>query len=127
MMAKGGSMSYKMATVLKIAGACRFNVVISGGTGSGKTTMLNAMSKMIDPGERVITIEDAAELRLQQPHVLTLETRPANRAGNGDITIRALVIIALRQRPDPTIPGVTRRPDDFDLLAAIHTGHETPK
>ncbi|MEY4889427.1 MAG: hypothetical protein RIQ75_557, partial [Pseudomonadota bacterium] len=77
MMAKGGSMSEKMATALKIAGACRFNIVISGGTGSGKTTMLNALSKMIDPGERVLTIEDAAELRLQQPHWLPLETRPA--------------------------------------------------
>ena len=76
MMAKGGSMSDRMSTALKIAGACRFNIVISGGTGSGKTTMLNALSKMIDPGERVLTIEDAAELRLQQPHWLPLETRP---------------------------------------------------
>ena len=75
-----------MATALKIAGACRFNVVISGGTGSGKTTMLNALSKMIDPGERVLTIEDAAELRLQQPHWLPLETRPANLEGQGEIT-----------------------------------------
>src|SRR6476661_5625446 len=88
-MMKGfGSMSEKMATVLKIAGASRMNVVISGGTGSGKTTMLNALSKMIDPGERVITIEDAAELRLQQPHWLPLETRPANLEGQGAITIR---------------------------------------
>src|SRR3546814_207520 len=89
MMAKGGSMSEKMATALKIAGACRFNVVISGGTGSGKTTMLNALSKMIDPGERVITIEDAAELRLQQPHWLPLETRPANLEGPGGNPTRA--------------------------------------
>src|SRR3546814_140997 len=124
MMAKGGSMSDKMATVLKIAGACRFNVVISGGTGSGKTTMLNAMSKMIDPGERVITIEDAAELRLQQPHVLTLETRPANLEGNGAITIRDLVINALRMRPDRIILGEIRGPECFDMLAAMNTGHD---
>ncbi|MEL6875865.1 MAG: ATPase, T2SS/T4P/T4SS family, partial [Pseudomonadota bacterium] len=87
-MMKGfGSMSDNMCTALKIAGACRFNVVISGGTGSGKTTMLNALSKMIDPGERVLTIEDAAELRLQQPHWLPLETRPPNLEGQGAITI----------------------------------------
>jgi uncharacterized protein (DUF2267 family) len=99
MMRGFGSMSEKMATVLKIAGATRMNVIISGGTGSGKTTMLNALSKMIDPGERVITIEDAAELRLQQPHWLPLETRPANLEGQGAITIRDLVINALRMRP----------------------------
>src|SRR4029453_693731 len=96
MMTGFGSMSEKMATCLKIAGASRMNVVISGGTGSGKTTMLNALSKMIDPGERVITIEDAAELRLQQPHWLPLETRPPNLEGQGAITIRDLVINALR-------------------------------
>ena len=124
MMAKGGSMSEKMATALKIAGACRFNVIISGGTGSGKTTMLNAMSKMIDPGERVITIEDAAELRLQQPHVLTLETRPANLEGQGAITIRDLVINALRMRPDRIILGEIRGAECFDMLAAMNTGHD---
>ena len=124
MMAKGGSMSEKMATALKIAGACRFNIVISGGTGSGKTTMLNALSKMIDPGERVITIEDAAELRLQQPHVLTLETRPANLEGQGAITIRDLVINALRMRPDRIILGEIRGSECFDMLAAMNTGHD---
>jgi pilus assembly protein CpaF len=124
MMAKGGSMSEKMATALKIAGACRFNIVISGGTGSGKTTMLNALSKMIDPGERVITIEDAAELQLQQPHVLTLETRPANLEGKGAITIRDLVINALRMRPDRIILGEIRGPECFDMLAAMNTGHD---
>ena len=124
MMQKGDSMSEKMATALKIAGACRFNVVISGGTGSGKTTMLNAMSKMIDPGERVITIEDAAELQLQQPHVLTLETRPANLEGKGAITIRDLVINALRMRPDRIILGEIRGQECFDLLAAMNTGHD---
>jgi pilus assembly protein CpaF len=124
MMAKGGSMSDKMATALKIAGACRFNVIISGGTGSGKTTMLNAMSKMIDPGERVITIEDAAELRLQQPHVLPLETRPANLEGQGQISIRDLVINALRMRPDRIILGEIRGSECFDMLAAMNTGHD---
>jgi pilus assembly protein CpaF len=124
MMAKGGSMSDKMATALKIAGASRFNVVISGGTGSGKTTMLNALSKMIDPGERVITIEDAAELRLQQPHWLPLETRPANLEGNGAITIRDLVVNALRMRPDRIILGEIRGSECFDMLAAMNTGHD---
>lgn len=124
MMAKSGSMSDKMATALKIAGACRFNIVISGGTGSGKTTMLNALSKMIDPGERVLTIEDAAELRLQQPHWLPLETRPANLEGQGAITIRDLVINALRMRPDRIILGEIRGAECFDLLAAMNTGHD---
>ena len=124
MMAGFGSMSQKMATALKIAGACRFNIVISGGTGSGKTTMLNALSKMIDPGERVITIEDAAELRLQQPHWLPLETRPANLEGQGAITIRDLVINALRMRPDRIILGEIRGSECFDLLAAMNTGHD---
>ncbi len=124
-MMKGfGSMSEKMATVLKIAGASRMNVIISGGTGSGKTTMLNALSKMIDPGERVITIEDAAELRLQQPHWLPLETRPANLEGQGAITIRDLVINALRMRPDRIILGEIRGQECFDLLAAMNTGHD---
>jgi pilus assembly protein CpaF len=124
MMAKGGSMSDKMATALKIAGAARFNIIISGGTGSGKTTMLNALSKMIDPGERVITIEDAAELRLQQPHWLPLETRPANLEGNGAITIRDLVVNALRMRPDRIILGEIRGSECFDMLAAMNTGHD---
>ncbi|HWH18308.1 MAG TPA: CpaF family protein, partial [Allosphingosinicella sp.] len=124
MMAGFGSMSPKMATALKVAGACRFNIVISGGTGSGKTTMLNALSKMIDPGERVITIEDAAELRLQQPHWLPLETRPPNLEGQGAITIRDLVINALRMRPDRIILGEIRGAECFDLLAAMNTGHD---
>ena len=124
-MMKGfGSMSDKMATVLKIAGASRMNIIISGGTGSGKTTMLNALSKMIDPGERVITIEDAAELRLQQPHWLPLETRPPNLEGQGAITIRDLVINALRMRPDRIILGEIRGQECFDLLAAMNTGHD---
>ena len=124
MMAKGGSMSSGMATALKIAGASRFNIIISGGTGSGKTTMLNALSKMIDPGERVVTIEDAAELRLQQPHWLPLETRPANLEGQGAISIRDLVVNALRMRPDRIILGEIRGPECFDMLAAMNTGHD---
>jgi pilus assembly protein CpaF len=119
-----GSMSDKMATCLKIAGATRMNIVISGGTGSGKTTMLNALSKMIDPGERVLTIEDAAELRLQQPHWLPLETRPPNLEGQGAITIGDLVKNALRMRPDRIILGEIRGAECFDLLAAMNTGHD---
>ena len=119
-----GSMDETMATVLKIAGAARMNIVISGGTGSGKTTMLNALSKMIDPGERVLTIEDAAELRLQQPHWLPLETRPPNLEGQGAITIGDLVRNALRMRPDRIILGEIRGAECFDLLAAMNTGHD---
>ena len=124
MLKEFGSMSDKMCTALKIAGACRMNVVISGGTGSGKTTMLNALSKMIDPGERVLTIEDAAELRLQQPHWLPLETRPPNLEGQGAITIGDLVKNALRMRPDRIILGEIRGAECFDLLAAMNTGHD---
>ncbi|WP_239805575.1 CpaF family protein [Croceicoccus hydrothermalis] len=124
MLREFGSMSEKMATVLKIAGACQMNIVISGGTGSGKTTMLNALSKMIDPGERVLTIEDAAELRLQQPHWLPLETRPPNLEGEGAITIGDLVKNALRMRPDRIILGEIRGAECFDLLAAMNTGHD---
>ena len=119
-----GSLSDKMCTALKIAGACRMNIIISGGTGSGKTTMLNALSKMIDPGERVLTIEDAAELRLQQPHWLPLETRPANLEGQGAVTIGDLVKNALRMRPDRIILGEIRGAECFDLLAAMNTGHD---
>ena len=124
MMAGFGSMSTQMATALKIAGASRFNIVISGGTGSGKTTMLNALSKMIDPGERVLTIEDAAELRLQQPHWLPLETRPPNLEGQGEISIRDLVKNSLRMRPDRIILGEIRGSECFDLLSAMNTGHD---
>ncbi len=124
-MLKGfGSMNDPMCTALKICGAARMNIVISGGTGSGKTTMLNALSKMIDPGERVLTIEDAAELRLQQPHWLPLETRPPNLEGQGAITIGDLVKNALRMRPDRIILGEIRGAECFDLLAAMNTGHD---
>lgn len=118
------NLSENVARVLKIASACRLNVVISGGTGSGKTTMLNAMSQLIDTGERVVTIEDAAELQLQQPHVVRLETRPANLEGQGEITMRNLVKNALRMRPDRIICGEVRGPEAMDMLQAMNTGHD---
>jgi pilus assembly protein CpaF len=123
-MAQQGNISPAMATVLRIAARCRLNTVVSGGTGSGKTTMLNALSGMIDNGERVVTIEDAAELRMQQPHVVRLETRPANLEGNGEITMRDLVKNALRMRPDRIILGEVRGPEAIDLLQAMNTGHD---
>ncbi len=118
------SMSHNMGTVLKIAGACRLNILISGGTGSGKTTMLNALSRMVDPGERVVTIEDTAELQMQQPHVVRLETRPANLEGKGEISMRDLVKNALRMRPDRIILGEVRGAEAFDVLQAMNTGHD---
>jgi len=123
-MAKQGNISESACKVLKIAGAVRLNVIISGGTGSGKTTLLNALSQMIDHGERIVTIEDAAELQLQQPHVVPLETRPANLEGNGEITMRDLVKNALRMRPDRIILGEVRGPEAMDLLQAMNTGHD---
>ncbi|MFO1106878.1 MAG: CpaF family protein [Amaricoccus sp.] len=123
-MARQANMSPDMATVLKIAGRARLNILISGGTGSGKTTLLNAMSRMIDHGERTITIEDAAELQLQQPHVVRLETRPANIEGEGEITMRHLVKNALRMRPDRIILGEIRGEEAIDMLQAMNTGHD---
>jgi pilus assembly protein CpaF len=123
-MAQQGNISPAMATLLRIAARCRLNLVVSGGTGSGKTTMLNALSGMIDNGERVVTIEDAAELRMQQPHVVRLETRPANLEGNGEVTMRDLVKNALRMRPDRIILGEVRGPEAIDLLQAMNTGHD---
>ncbi len=123
-MAEQGNISPKMCRLLQIAGRCRLNIVISGGTGSGKTTMLNAVSRNIDPGERIVTIEDAAELQLQQPHVVRLETRPANLEGRGEITMRDLVKNALRMRPDRIILGEVRGPEAIDLLQAMNTGHD---
>lgn len=119
-----GSISPPLAKVLKIAGACRLNILISGGTGSGKTTMLNALSRMVDQGERVVTIEDAAELQLQQPHVVRLETRPANLEGKGEIDMRELVKNALRMRPDRIILGEIRGGEAIDMLQAMNTGHD---
>ena len=119
-----GSMTPALATLLEIAGKARLNVVVSGGTGSGKTTMLNALSRMIDMGERVVTVEDAAELQLQQPHVVRLETRPASLEGRGEINQRDLVKNALRMRPDRIIIGEVRGPEAFDMLQAMNTGHD---
>ncbi|WP_287152680.1 CpaF family protein [Candidatus Solincola tengchongensis] len=101
----------------------RKNVVITGGAGSGKTTLLNALSAHIHPGERIITLEDAAELRLQQPHVVPLETRPPNLEGKGEVTLRDLLRNALRMRPDRIIIGEVRGPEALDLLQALNTGH----
>jgi pilus assembly protein CpaF len=123
-MAQQGNISPAMATMLRIAARCRLNLIVSGGTGSGKTTMLNALSGMIDNGERVVTIEDAAELRMQQPHVVRLETRPSNLEGNGEISMRDLVKNALRMRPDRIILGEVRGPEAIDLLQAMNTGHD---
>ena len=118
------SMNPAMIRFLEIAGEIRLNIVISGGTGSGKTTLLNAMSGHIDAGERVITIEDAAELQLHQPHVLRLETRPASTEGKGEINQRALVKNALRMRPDRIILGEMRGDEVIDVLSAMNTGHD---
>ena len=124
MMEKTQNLSSQMGTVLKIAGRCKLNILISGGTGSGKTTLLNAMSQMIDVGERIVTIEDAAELQLQQPHVVRLETRPPNLEGQGEITQRELVKNALRMRPDRVILGEIRAGEALDMLQAMNTGHD---
>lgn len=123
-MVEFGSLSAPMGRVLEIAARCRLNIVISGGTGSGKTTLLNALSQMIDERERIVTIEDAAELQLQQPHVVRLETRPASIEGAGEINQRDLVKNALRMRPDRIILGETRGAEAFDVLQAMNTGHD---
>jgi pilus assembly protein CpaF len=111
-------------TLLAIIGRVRCNVVISGGTGSGKTTLLNCMTGYIEDDERVITCEDSAELQLQQPHVVRLETRPPNLEGEGEITMRDLVKNCLRMRPDRIVVGEVRGPEAFDLLQAMNTGHD---
>jgi pilus assembly protein CpaF len=123
-MNRQNNISDTMATVLKIASRSRLNIVISGGTGSGKTTLLNAMSQMIEESERIVTIEDAAELQLQQPHVVRLETRPANLEGTGEINMRDLVKNALRMRPDRIILGEVRGSEAVDMLQAMNTGHD---
>jgi pilus assembly protein CpaF len=118
------NLSESMAVFLKAAAASRLNILVSGGTGSGKTTLLNAMSKLIDSKERIITIEDAAELQLQQPHVLTMESRTANLEGQGEVTIRDLMINSLRMRPDRIILGEVRGAECLDMLQAMNTGHD---
>ena len=119
-----GSITEEMAQVLRVMVKCRRNILISGGTGSGKTTLLNALSANIDSLERIITIEDSAELQLQQPHVGRLETRPANIEGTGEVTQRELVRNALRMRPDRIIVGEVRTGEAFDMLQAMNTGHD---
>jgi pilus assembly protein CpaF len=119
-----GSVSEDMATFLRACVAARLNVLVSGGTGSGKTTTLNVLSSFIPSDERIVTIEDAAELRLMQEHVVTLESRPANIEGSGIITIRDLVRNALRMRPDRIIVGEVRSGEALDMLQAMNTGHD---
>jgi pilus assembly protein CpaF len=123
-MVRQQNLSRDIATVLQIAARSRLNMLISGGTGSGKTTLLNAISRYIDRDERVITVEDAVELRLQQPHVVQMETRPPNIEGVGQVAQRELVRNALRMRPDRIIVGEVRGPEAFDMLQAMNTGHD---
>ncbi len=119
-----GSITEAGKIILDIIGRCRCNVVISGGTGSGKTTLLNCLTGFIDKTERIVTCEDSAELQLQQPHVVRLETRPPNIEGEGEITMRELVKNCLRMRPERIIVGEVRGPEAFDLLQAMNTGHD---
>jgi len=123
-MVSNGSMAPAVAHLLEIAARCRCNILISGGTGSGKTTLLNALSRLIAHDERVVTIEDAAELQLQQPHVVRLETRTANLEGRGEINQRELLRNALRMRPDRIIVGEVRGAEAYDMLQAMNTGHD---
>jgi pilus assembly protein CpaF len=118
------SVTPPMIKVLESLGLAKVNILISGGTGSGKTTMLNLISGFIPPNERIVTIEDAAELQLRQPHVVRLETRPPNIEGKGEVTQRALVRNSLRMRPDRIILGEVRGPEALDMLQAMNTGHE---
>jgi len=119
-----GTITSDGAEILKIIARVRCNILISGGTGSGKTTLLNCLTRHIDTDERIITCEDAAELQLQQPHVVRLETRPPNIEGEGEITMRDLVKNCLRMRPERIIVGEVRGPEAFDLLQAMNTGHD---
>jgi pilus assembly protein CpaF len=119
-----GTWSPSLHDLLRAAVGARLNVLVSGGTGSGKTTTLNALSAFIPPGERIVTIEDAAELRLQQPHVVRLEGRPASLEGRGEVTVRTLVRNALRMRPDRIIVGEVRGAEALDMLSAMSSGHD---
>ena len=118
-----GTLTPELRDLLTDAVRSRKSILVCGGTGSGKTTLLNALSTWIDPAERVVTIEDAAELRLRQPHVVRLESRPASVEGRGEVTIRDLLRNALRMRPDRIVIGEVRGPEAFDLLTALNTGH----
>src|SRR6476660_6762396 len=119
-----GTITPQGAEILRIIGRSRINTLVSGGTGSGKTTLLNCLTQFIDDDERIITCEDAAELQLQQPHVVRLETRPPNLEGEGQVTMRDLVRNCLRMRPERIIVGEVRGPEAFDLLQAMNTGHD---
>jgi len=119
-----GTISPEGAEVLEVIGECRCNVLVSGGTGSGKTTLLNILTAFISEEERIVTCEDAAELQLQQPHVVRLETRPPNLEGQGEVTMRDLVKNCLRMRPERIVVGEVRGPEVFDLLQAMNTGHD---
>jgi len=121
---KFGTITEQGAEILQIIGRSRVNTLVSGGTGSGKTTLLNCLTRFIDDDERIITCEDAAELQLQQPHVVRLETRPPNLEGEGQVTMRDLVRNCLRMRPERIIVGEVRGPEAFDLLQAMNTGHD---
>jgi pilus assembly protein CpaF len=121
---KFGTITEQGAKILEIIGRVRVNTLVSGGTGSGKTTLLNCLTQFIDDDERIITCEDAAELQLQQPHVVRLESRPPNLEGEGAITMRDLVRNCLRMRPERIIVGEVRGPEAFDLLQAMNTGHD---
>jgi pilus assembly protein CpaF len=120
----GGTLPGEVAELLALCVAARASVLVSGGTGSGKTTTLNALSGAIPGEERIVTIEDAAELRLRQRHVVRLEARPANLEGRGEVTIRRLVVNALRMRPDRIVVGEVRGPEALDMLQALNTGHD---
>ena len=119
-----GTISPEAAEVLKVISRSRCNILVSGGTGSGKTTLLNALTGQISASERIVTVEDTAELQLQQPHVVRMETRPANVEGQGEVTMFQLVRNCLRMRPDRIIVGEVRGPETFDLLQAMNTGHD---
>src|SRR5215212_2206568 len=121
---EGGTLTAPLAAFLASCVRARATILVSGGTGSGKTTTLNALSGAIPDGERIVTIEDAAELRLRQRHVVRLESRPANVEGRGEITIRRLVANALRMRPDRIVVGEVRGPEALDMLMALNTGHD---
>jgi pilus assembly protein CpaF len=118
------SVSPELARTLEIIARCRLNILISGGTGSGKTTLLNALSSLIDPGERIVTIEDTAELQLRQEHVVQLESRPQNVEGEGEVSQRDLLRNALRMRPDRIVVGEVRGAEAFDMMQAMNTGHD---
>lgn len=119
-----GALSSEMAKLLQLAARCRLNILVAGGTGSGKTTLLNALSQYISQGERVVTIEDTAELRLLQPHVVRMETRTAGIEGSGEVNSRDLMINSLRMRPDRIIVGECRGAEAFEMLQAMNTGHD---